>query len=210
MDARSYWAERKLMRYYMEDQPYTAGIVKDVLKTGPTSVVEFGCNTGRNLAAIRRVDPTVVLLGIDINAKAVAWGKRTWGLDLHVGDEAMLESMAGLFDVAFTCSVIDHLPDPERALRALTGAAHRLLLVEPWTGTEEALDGEYTWSWDIAGRLRDMGMHVTSRKYPITSTSRNGRHYRMFRAEPLAKKEDEEPEEDVEAAPVDEQVVLTP
>jgi len=178
MQTRDYWAERKLMRYYMEDQPYTAGIVSAVLDSSPSRVLELGCNVGRNLRAIRDRAPDVELVGIDINAKAIDWGRRTWGLDLRVGDERSLEPDSA--DVAFTVSVIDHIPEPEAALVALVAAAPRLILVEPWTGTEHLLK-DHTWSWDIAARLRELGCAVTSRRFPINADV-IGAEYRMFTA----------------------------
>lgn len=180
-EASRWWGQRKLMRYYMTDQPWTSALVDAILAHEPKRVVELGCNVGRNLRAIRDRDPKVELVGIDVNADAVAWGQRKWGLDLRVGDERLLEPDD--YDLAFTVSTLDHIPEPEAALAALTGAAPRLILVEPWTGVEGPLKSHnpYTYGWDYATRLRSLGLVVTSRKFPISDMS-IGPEYRLFQA----------------------------
>ena len=180
-EAREWWANRKLMRYYQEAQPWTPDLVAAILEGHPKRVVELGCNVGRNLRAIANEDPGVQLVGVDVNAEAVAWGRRKWGLDLRLGDDSLLEPDA--YDVAFTVSVLDHMPDPARALTALAAAAPRLLLLEPWIGVEGPAKSRnpYTWSWDYATRLRGMGWRVTSRKFPI-GPDYLGPDYRLYRA----------------------------
>jgi SAM-dependent methyltransferase len=126
-------------------------------------VLEFGCNFGRNLRAIRARDPTVAVVGFDVNADAVDTGRRHGGPDLWVGDERALATLPdGAVDLAFTLSVLDHLPRPAAALSQLLRVARdRVLLVEPWlrvegrvlvdiderTGSERQTD-PYCYSWD--------------------------------------------------------------
>ena len=179
--ASEWWAQRKLMGYYMTDQPWTPALVDAIVALEPRRVVEFGCNVGRNLRALRAAAPDMELVGIDVNEQAVAWGRRKYGLDLRHGDERLLEPDA--YDLAFTVSVIDHIPEPEAALAALAASAPLLLLVEPWTGTEGPLKSHnpYTYGWDYTTRLRSLGLVVSSRRFPISDKS-IGPEYRMFRA----------------------------
>lgn len=179
--ASEWWAQRKLMGYYMTDQPWTPALVDAILERNPRRILEFGCNAGRNLRAVRDRAPGVELVGIDVNAKAVAWGRREWGLDLRLGDERLIEPDA--YDLAFTVSVLDHIPQPQKAIAALAASAPLLILVEPWLGVEGAVEAHnpYTYSWDYASQLRDFGMSVAIRRFPISDRS-IGPEYRLFRA----------------------------
>jgi SAM-dependent methyltransferase len=166
--ARRYWADRGVQRAYVCDAPWTHSIADAVLRSSPGSILEFGCNFGRNLRAIRARDPTVALLGFDINPAAVVAGREDGLLDLRVGDERELAALPdGLVDLAFTLSVLDHLPRPEAALSQLLRLARdRVLLVEPWlqvegrilveiderTGSERRSD-PYCYSWDYCRLL---------------------------------------------------------
>jgi SAM-dependent methyltransferase len=169
--ARRYWAGRGVERAYICDAPWAHSIADAVLRSSPGSVLEFGCNFGRNLRAIRARDPTVALVGFDVNAAAVATGREHGAPDLRVGDERDLASLPdGVVDLAFTLSVLDHLPAPEAALsQMLRVASDRVLLVEPWlrvegrvlvdiderTGSERQTD-PYCYSWDYRRLLSSL------------------------------------------------------
>lgn len=179
--ASQWWSQRRLIGWYTKPQPWTAGIVDAVLAGDPARVIEFGCNAGRHLRAIRARSPRTALVGIDINGAAVDWGRSHWGLDLRLGDETLLEPDS--CDVVFTVSVVDHIPQPERALAALCLAAPTVILVEPWLGREGEVESHnpYTYSWDYPTRLRALGMTVTDRPFPLSEVS-IGPAYRMYRA----------------------------
>src|SRR5690348_6886947 len=85
--ARRYWADQGVERAYVRDTAWAHSIADAVLRSAPASVLEFGCNFGRNLRTIRTRDPTVALVGFDVNAAAVAAGRQGDGPDLRVGDE---------------------------------------------------------------------------------------------------------------------------
>jgi ubiquinone/menaquinone biosynthesis C-methylase UbiE len=94
----------------------------------------LGCNVGRNLFWLKRALGLRVR-GFDVNAATIDEGHRYFGLtdtETTVGGvEALHRLESGSHDVAFTISVLDHIPDPEIALRELLRvAARRVLLVE--------------------------------------------------------------------------------
>ncbi|HEX3863830.1 MAG TPA: methyltransferase domain-containing protein [Stellaceae bacterium] len=110
-------------------EPYASLVVEAVASFEPTSVLEFGCGSGRNLALLRNLTPAR-LTGVDINPAATAWGRENFGLELHDGDEAWLLAQAeNIFDIVYTVSVIDHIPVPEPAIAALVRAAADLVIV---------------------------------------------------------------------------------
>lgn len=124
--ARQFWSGYEGRAWYRRTKPW-AGMLRDLARElRPGSVLEFGCNVGRNLLALREADPGMRLVGIDINAEAVREGRESTGLDLRCGDETMLAAFAdGEFDMVFTVSVLDHLAEPGPACASLLRCARR-------------------------------------------------------------------------------------
>jgi len=73
----------------------------------PESVFEFGCGTGKNLLLLRNHVPN--LSGIELSKKAVERCQEK-GLSVIQGDESEVPNQLPV-DVAFTCSVLDHIID---------------------------------------------------------------------------------------------------
>lgn len=185
--ATAYWAS---VAPYVGHAPWSDRIAAAVARYQPDSVLEFGANAGRNLVAVRSLLPTATLCGIDINVQSVLAGREKWDLDLRVGGVDALHGLA--FDLAFTVSVIDHLPDPVPAVKALVDAAPTVLLCEPWTGTagrlisrtssetgETVVLTDYSYSWDYERIAADLGVDVTIEPFPLESPL--GPHYQLFR-----------------------------
>jgi SAM-dependent methyltransferase len=191
IDPKPFWRDRRVLNFYKQDQPYRTPIAEKVLAEKPSTVLEFGCNVGRNLIAIRTLDKSVRLKGVDVAPAAVRYGRLHWNLDLTEADEAWLAKQPDdAFDVAFTVSVLDHIPDPDPVMVQLARIAPVLLLCEPWMGREgDVVEEGYkpnsaTWSWDIPARLRAMGMKVTTRKFPLSDDGFGGGLagiYRLYR-----------------------------
>ena len=75
----------------------------------PKSVFEFGSAWGKNFILLERYIPNVRCVGVDINRKAVEIAKND-DRDVREGDETALKDIPSKsFDVAFTCSVLNHL-----------------------------------------------------------------------------------------------------
>ena len=116
-------------RYENGPEPYARLVAETVASFDPLSVLEFGCGSGRNLALLRDLTPAR-LVGVDLNPTAVEWGRENFGLDLRVGDETWPPAQGlDAFDIVYTVSVIDHIPDPQTAIRALVAAAADLVVV---------------------------------------------------------------------------------
>ncbi len=110
--------------------PRYAEIVTDLIASmRPESVLEFGCNAGRNLALLQGKCASAKLVGIDLNPLMIERGRGMFGLDLRVGDEAALGALAsGSSDVCFTVSVLDHIPFPEHTIRELIRVSRRFIV----------------------------------------------------------------------------------
>lgn len=81
----------------------------------PSSVLEFGCGSGRNLAVMQELDPDLSLTGIDGNRVSLDSGRAHHpSIGFIYGDEQTIDgAMPASYDVVFTVSVLDHIPTPE-------------------------------------------------------------------------------------------------
>ena len=135
--AKEYWSTTEFQsRTFSRILPMNARMLLNIAASlQPDSVFEFGCNAGRNLGLLRdrAVPAPSRVQGCDINKESVAYGKEEYGLDLHVGDETFLASLdSDAFDLVFTVSVLDHMPNYPDALVELARIARKhLLLFEP-------------------------------------------------------------------------------
>jgi len=187
-EALEYWSnESRLSEYYLGRKMHT-DIFIDALKLDFPSVrslLEFGCGTGRNLHFAKHDLPQIESAnGIDINASLIEEGRK------HYPDIKLLISSDGLDlldytpskskDVVFTISVLDHLPDRDLVLKAITHffriARLGVMLFEPNCGVVGPVYPEYTnvpfsYSWDYlrifqelweGGSVRNIGLVRTA------------------------------------------------
>jgi SAM-dependent methyltransferase len=108
--------------FYDHRPPLYASLISELISSmRPNSVLEFGCNAGRNLALIKRRLSKARLVGMDLNRTAIAAGRRAFRLDLRVADENSLATIPdSSFDVSFTVSVLDHISVPEETIAQLS------------------------------------------------------------------------------------------
>jgi SAM-dependent methyltransferase len=189
-DARAFWAGHGIRKSYTQDQHWRGFMAERILATNPRRVIEFGCNVGRNLLAIRQRAPQVQIVGVDVNADAVAYGRKRWKLPLQIADERWLSSQPDdAFDVLFTVSVVDHLAEPDPMLADAARIARTLLLLEPWLGREGKVRTDvirqtspYSYSWNLPKRLKALGLSVEVQDYPLTTWGM-GPEYRLYSAQ---------------------------
>jgi ubiquinone/menaquinone biosynthesis C-methylase UbiE len=103
-------------KYFLIDKgrgKLTKGLITDFVKTHRvSSVLELGCNTGKNLLAISEVTQGIHLVGIDICEDAIKFGKEVEQnpARLLVGS---IYDLAGFkdnsFDLVFTRGVLLHI-----------------------------------------------------------------------------------------------------
>lgn len=180
--ALAYWRDDGIREFYFTPTHWSAAVAQLIGERAPASVLEFGCNGGRNLVAVRGRLPNARLMGIDINAEAVEEGVRRFGLDLRVGDEHALSELADRsVDAVFVVSVLDHVPTPAALLEELWRVCgDHLVMLEPYLGVEGRQDVEdvgvtdvgFSYSWDVAGLARDLdGADVTISPLPLTEVN---------------------------------------
>lgn len=110
-----------------------ANALQRSLPTSAQRVLEVGCGEGRQLTAIGQRYPDADLIGLDLPDVELeeAWGGvashmiQASALDLPFGDNA--------FDLVMAIEVLEHLPDPERALQEIARVARDVVVLSvPW------------------------------------------------------------------------------
>jgi SAM-dependent methyltransferase len=128
----------------LQDQ---AGTLADVLHSGTTYaagslVLEAGCGVGAQTTTLAVRSPGARFVSVDLSAESVALARqRTAAAGRHhvsfgVADVFALPFRAGAFEHAFVCFVLEHLPEPARALACLRAA------VRPG-GTITVIEGDH-------------------------------------------------------------------
>jgi ubiquinone/menaquinone biosynthesis C-methylase UbiE len=103
-------------------------ILEDLLHTGTSfqegdMVLEAGCGVGAQTRILARRNPGAVLHGIDISAeslqqaRAVARQEGIENVSFERSDLYALSDKPASYDHVFVCFVLEHLPDPDRALQ---------------------------------------------------------------------------------------------
>ena len=114
-------------------------------------VLEFGCSWGGNLKYFMDKIPSLGAVGVDINRDCLKLAKDYPNFKGVVGDEKMLEGFGeNEFDLAFTVSVLDHIPfdyTVEAAIGQLLRISRYVILLEPYL---EGVAG------DVSGKERDL------------------------------------------------------
>jgi SAM-dependent methyltransferase len=105
-----------------------------ITKLTPASVLDVGCGSGGNLAAIAHVMPQVELAGVDVSPEALALAaQRVPGASFRQLD-AQREKLDEQFDLVLCNQVIEHLVDDITALRNMALMAKRWVLVGTMRG----------------------------------------------------------------------------
>jgi SAM-dependent methyltransferase len=96
---------------------------------GHGRLLDVGCGSGAALGVARALGWTVA--GIEVDGEAAAKARRFTD-ELHVGDLLSAPFAAGRFDVVTAFHVLEHVPDPVRAVRRMLAwlAPGGLLIVE--------------------------------------------------------------------------------
>jgi SAM-dependent methyltransferase len=130
------WKERwgDLQRLGPVHRHQREALITLVTKLGVRSVLDVGCGSGENLAALARTMPHLALSGVDVSAEALTLaGRRAPGVRLRELD-AQRSKLDERFDLVMALQVIEHLSDDVAALRNMAAMADRWVLVTTMRG----------------------------------------------------------------------------
>jgi len=112
----------------------TEEILRLISKLGVRTVLDVGCGSGDNLAALSQAMPHVELYGADVSPQALALAaQRAPGVGLHEID-VQISRTDQHFDLVMAIQVIEHLPDDTAALRNMALMAKQWVLVTSMRG----------------------------------------------------------------------------
>ena len=192
--ARKYWKNQEMTDHYFREGKQSKMLVKTIQQLMSTdeinSIFEFGCNVGRNLYCIKRKIPGLDIMGIDINEAAIKAGCMHFRLPLRTGgEEALLGIPTNKYDVVFTVSVLDHIPEVEKVLKELLRICQRYFIcIEPWNG--ENMDArkhaarEYSYFWDYPALFAKMQTKILQDIPCPLSEQGLGPYYRLYVIKP--------------------------
>jgi len=125
------------------------------LPTPPASVLDVGCGRAVFLAALKERGYKVH--GTQLSATAAAYARRTFGIDVFVGELAQAPYGEAAFDLVTLWHVLEHLPDPRACLErvhALLKPGGALLVEVPNAASWTACWGGRRWlHWDLPRHL---------------------------------------------------------
>ncbi len=146
-------------------------IFKKASRYSPKSIIELGCGNGGNLAKFSCEKK----VGIDPCEE---------NNPMILGDHTYLENYSiNEFDLGFTCSVLDHIEDWERALSDMMRICKDVMLIEPYVGKErqakkkETFRWKETWYHDYVSFLE--GFKYEVEKYPLYKNN-SGKFFHIF------------------------------
>jgi SAM-dependent methyltransferase len=207
--AKEYWQQpgTQTLQYALLSH-YVAVINRFIAYTGAKKILEFGCGSGRNLEQIRKelnnqyLDHPIHLRGIDINSDSLEFGRKNFSseLDLNLGDETILANEPNAyFDLVFTVSVLDHIPNPRFIIQELLSKTKRYaIFLEPihpeevkiegkieqistnWSPQKDSKATPYTYFHSYVSIFDDFGAKVLIDLPMPTSVYKLGPLYRLF------------------------------
>ena len=122
---------------------------------GPLRALEIGCGTGDLLAGLDKAG--WIAEGVEWDSRAAQVARERSGVPVWEGDFNRIELPVAAYDLVVLCHVLEHLPEPARALRRikeLLAPDGRAVLIYP---NPESLGGRIfrsTWlHWDVPRHL---------------------------------------------------------
>jgi SAM-dependent methyltransferase len=113
----------------------------------PASVLEIGCGEGFLSGWLSERHPEATFCGIDLRASDLEKLKRHFPrIRTEVGSAYDLSPVTGDYDLVICAEVLEHLEEPERALRQITALHPRNTIItvphEPWFMLSNLLRGK--------------------------------------------------------------------
>src|SRR6266576_596786 len=105
-------------------------LLKEVRKINPESILDVGCGEGFTLSKLKEAGLRKKLEGVEYLDTAIALGKKERP-DIHIkkGTIYDLPYKDNAFDLVLCTEVLEHLEEPEKALKELIRVSKRYMLL---------------------------------------------------------------------------------
>ncbi|HSX10022.1 MAG TPA: class I SAM-dependent methyltransferase [Candidatus Saccharimonadales bacterium] len=114
----SLWKFKFLQKFLINN--FYIVLINEIKSLKPTSILDAGCGEGFTLSRLEQQNIGKNLEGIDFLEKAIKIGKKLHPkLKLRQGDIYKLPYRDNQFDLVICTEVLEHLEDPEKALKEL-------------------------------------------------------------------------------------------
>ncbi len=137
LSAKEYWKSPAVHPSTYGLTPHYVAVIAQIIDSIKASTIfEFGCGSGRNLAKLKELlSNNLDVYGIDINQELIRVGRKKYNLLIKEGDETSLKRIKdSSFDLVFTVSVLGHIPDIKEIIKNLARITNRYcLFIEPST-----------------------------------------------------------------------------
>ncbi len=155
--------------------------ILDPYVTRDVSILELGCNAGRNLnhlynAGFHNLGAIELSSGAVQRLRSAYPALRDVRIDIGPAEEMLTQYGDGAFDVVFTMAVIEHIhPDSKNAFAEIARVAARYVLaIEPRDGS--ATHRQYP--WNVAKEYRAVGLELIELRslqslWPVEPTPAN-------------------------------------
>ncbi len=162
------WGSQRRFHLVADTHPHAIGrsnwIADEIVgPLGITSLLEIGTNSGRNLQIMKEKLPELVLSGIDINRRAIAYArKKDLDIDFRVADANRWSEPLDSWDALLTMSVLDHIPDEaiEQLADNMVATTRRYIIAfELWDGSH-GTRGPYKYSRDTRELFESRSMRT--------------------------------------------------
>ena len=128
-------------------------VFQEIRKSNPKKIIDLGCGEGFFEAFLLKNKYGAEMVGIDINPDSIKYAqKNNPGVKFLTGDILNLK-MKGNFDLVLMLEVLEHLPQPGKALKTSQSLSKKILVSVPW-------EPWFSWLYLMAGlNLRRFGRH---------------------------------------------------
>jgi len=158
-------------------------MLRDLVSTGsaPVEVLDYGCGDGRSIDLFKALLPAISWVGVDIESSPeVDSRKRTDG-DFFTYDGRNLPFKTESFDMVYSSQVMEHVRDPEFALREICRVLRRGGCFVGQTSQFEPYHSYSLWNFTIYGWKRiveDAGLVLRELRPAIDGFTLMERAYR--------------------------------
>lgn len=141
-------------------------VIEAIDRYKPESVIEFGCGIGRNLLAIKRADPDIRCIGLELTPASVELARLAsyrYGLELEIHQADVTKPLreVGGADICFSVHALEQIPDSRFVFEQMYQLARKAaVLLEPIVEL-------YRWGpRDVAARIRARHLDRLRGLYP--------------------------------------------